>query len=94
MVDVEDLVTTKELAKRLGVVPSAVVNWRNRHPNFPKPYGARGGKGGVYVLSEVEVWLAKRGEPIPPTPIGNRLDAYAVKYLPNGLTPAHRKGLL
>lgn len=32
----EDLVSALEVARRLGVTPSAVANWRKRHANFPK----------------------------------------------------------
>lgn len=83
MVDVEDLVTTKELSKRLGVAPSTVSMWRERYKDFPRPHGASvGQKGGVYVFSEVEQWIANRPwgkhTPKPPTPIGGRLDAYEV----------------
>lgn len=82
MVDVEDLVNAKEIARRLGVVPSVVSNWRKRYPDFPKPLGASGGKGGVYVYPEIEEWVANRPwgkhNPKPPTPIGGRLDAYEV----------------
>lgn len=99
MVEAEDLVTSRELAKRLGVVPSTVSNWHNRYPDFPKPLGASvGQKGGVYVFPDIELWLANRAwgkhTPKPPTPIGSRLDAYTITYLPNELTLANRLGLL
>jgi hypothetical protein len=55
-------VSASQIAELAGVRPSAVSNWRKRHEgNFPKPVGSLPGGGDLFLLSEVEEWLAARG---------------------------------
>lgn len=73
----EDLVSTQEVARRLGVVPSAVSNWRKRDENFPRQIGG-GERGGLYLWSEIEQWNANRERGYAVVPIGARLAPYRV----------------
>lgn len=60
LVLVSDLACPADLAEHLGVVPSAVHNWRARHADFPRPLYAFGTVL-LFRRSEVEAWLAARG---------------------------------
>jgi type I restriction enzyme M protein len=51
--------TLSEIAKLAGVNRSAVANWRDRHPDFPKPVSVPS-SGPVYDRAEVKAWLASR----------------------------------
>lgn len=35
--DLDDIVAVGDLARELRVGPGAIVNWRTRYPDFPKP---------------------------------------------------------
>lgn len=47
------LLSTAELAKKLGVEPGTIYQWRRRYPDFPKS---------GFDLGEVRDFLAKREE--------------------------------
>ena len=48
-VDLDDLVDTSEIARRLGVGrPQVVHDWRRRHADFPQP---------VLRIANVHLWL-------------------------------------
>ena len=60
-VDVEDLVSASEIARRLGAQkPSVVHDWRRRHPDFPQPI-ARLALGYVWAWPDVEAWARSTG---------------------------------
>ena len=48
-----------EIAQLAGVTPSAVANWRTRHPDFPNPVSDLK-SGPVFNLDQVRKWLKKR----------------------------------
>lgn len=50
-----DLVGNVDLAKRYGVLPSTVANWRTRYPDFPEPLTYISGAP-VYSRSQVAKW--------------------------------------
>ncbi len=50
-----DIVTTGEIASRVGVSQAAVGNWTMRHWSFPRSLGYVG-KAAVYFWPEVEAW--------------------------------------
>ncbi|HKT82784.1 MAG TPA: type I restriction-modification system subunit M N-terminal domain-containing protein, partial [Solirubrobacterales bacterium] len=54
--------TLTEIARLAGVNRSAVANWRDRHPDFPKPISSPE-SGPLYDRAEIKAWLsAKRPE--------------------------------
>lgn len=59
-----ELVTSGEIARLLGVNPSAVSNWRKRAVDFPAPWieinAAAPYAHALFVRAEVEVWAADR----------------------------------
>jgi hypothetical protein len=55
----QDLVGIYEIATLAGVGPSAVVNWRKRFTDFPKPI-ADLKSGPIFQEAQVKIWLAKR----------------------------------
>ena len=64
--DLEERVTIPMIAKRAGVTPQAVWNWRRRFPTFPESLdlGSPDEKR-VYSWAEVETWMGNRGKPRP-----------------------------
>ncbi|MGD9570932.1 MAG: N-6 DNA methylase [Thermoleophilia bacterium] len=55
-------ISASQIAELAGVGASAVSNWRKRHrQDFPKPVGTLPGGGDLFVLREVEEWLAAHG---------------------------------
>lgn len=58
MTDADGLTLT-EIARLAGVNRSAVANWRDRHPDFPRPI-SRPESGPVYDRAEIKAWLAAR----------------------------------
>lgn len=57
-IEIDDITTSTELAKLLGVGQSALSNWKVRHENFPAPFKIVG-KISLYRKSEVLRWYAK-----------------------------------
>ncbi len=55
----DELISSGEIARLFGVNPSAVSNWRTRHPGFPDPW-LEIGTLVLYVTEEVEQWQAER----------------------------------
>lgn len=55
----QNLIGIFEIAELAGVGPSAVVNWRKRSPNFPRPV-ADLKSGPVFRKHEVRAWLKRR----------------------------------
>lgn len=53
------LVGLTEIARMLGVVPSAVSNWLKRDVGFPEPWGVWA-CGPLYLRDEVQDWHANR----------------------------------
>src|SRR5262245_41537262 len=51
--------TLSEIAQLAGVNRSAVANWRDRHPDFPRPI-ASPTSGPLYDRAEVKAWLTAR----------------------------------
>lgn len=56
-------VTSADIARLAGVRPTAVSNWRRRHPDFPEPIGGTA-KSPRFSLLEVREWLASQGKTI------------------------------
>ena len=54
-----DFIGIYEIAELSGVSPPAVVNWRTRIPDFPKPV-ADLKSGPVFRRSEIQIWLDRR----------------------------------
>ena len=63
LVDPADLVSIKQIARRLGLSPRSVYHWRHDHhglyPGFPRPV-AEDGQWLVFLWSEVEAWVERR----------------------------------
>ena len=57
----EELITTKEAAKILGVIPRTVNSYRHKYKNFPKPAKVVRGKyqNTWYIKSEIEAYALK-----------------------------------
>src|SRR5437660_4917940 len=51
--------TMTEIARLAGVNRSAVANWRDRHPDFPKPISVPE-SGPLYDRAEIKAWLAAK----------------------------------
>lgn len=64
-----ELVGLTEIARTLGVVPSAVSNWLKRDVGFPEPWGVWA-CGPLYLRDEVMDWHAQR--PVFPAGFGKR----------------------
>lgn len=64
LIDTDDIITSSEIAELLGVKASAVSNWKKRHEDFPKPFFAQIGYGGVeyslYLRPQVIAWYKER----------------------------------
>lgn len=58
--DLANIVTTGDIADRLGVAPNRVGNWTRRHPSFPKPIRTFG-KAAVYWWPDVAGWALAYG---------------------------------
>lgn len=56
-----DLIGIFEIAELAGVTPPAVVNWRKRSSDFPKPV-AELKSGPVFSRSQIRAWLRRRKE--------------------------------
>jgi hypothetical protein len=54
------LVSATEIAQIARVQPSAVSNWRKRYSDFPAPAGTAPSGGDLFLLADVERWLASR----------------------------------
>jgi hypothetical protein len=52
-------VTLSQIAELAGVRPSAVSNWRRRFDDFPRPTASATGGRDLFLLADVEVWLAR-----------------------------------
>jgi hypothetical protein len=59
-IDPADLVGIAEIAERAHVGPSAVVNWRQRHADFPEPL-ASPSSGPVFYWPDISAWLTSTG---------------------------------
>jgi predicted DNA-binding transcriptional regulator AlpA len=60
-VDVDQLVSSAEIAERLGVKRLQVVHdWRHRHPDFPRPVAVLG-RTFVWEWPDVEAWARATG---------------------------------
>lgn len=61
MIDIDDLVGTKEIAERVGVKRHQVVHdWRRRYPDFPQPL-KKVSSSFVWDWNEVEAWARRTG---------------------------------
>lgn len=56
-------VTSADIARLVGVRPSAVTNWRRRHANFPAPVGGSD-KSPTFDLAQVADWLRTQGRTV------------------------------
>lgn len=63
MVDVDDLVSSSDIARRLGVSPNVVSNYAKRYPDFPRPVKDNPTK--IWLWSDVWLWswLTGKGDP-------------------------------
>jgi len=63
LIDTSKVVCVVEIAEMLKVEPSAVSNWRKRHPTFPKPVASLR-IGDLWAKEDIVKWhrarLAKR----------------------------------
>jgi len=59
-VDLEDLVTVRDIANRFGVGIQAVHQWRRRDPRFPRPVTTLG-QSLVFSWAAVEKWARATG---------------------------------
>jgi hypothetical protein len=64
-VEIDDIVISSDIAARLGVVQSAVINWQKRYADFPAPFkviGTDDGRRGfsLFRWSEVLAWYVNR----------------------------------
>ncbi|MEU1803024.1 N-6 DNA methylase [Streptomyces sp. NPDC019937] len=64
-------VTSADIARIVGVRPTAVSNWRRRHEGFPHPVGGTE-RSPRFDLAEVEAWLRQERK-APEIPAGQRL---------------------
>jgi hypothetical protein len=56
------IVTNHEVAKSVGVLPSAFSNWLARwHADCPEPLGYLGGST-LWYLGDVDAWLKRHGK--------------------------------
>ena len=68
------LVGIPEIARISHVGPSAVGNWRKRHPDFPTPK-VQAPSGALFDLGEIETWLVEKGKIAGRVPAITRLSA-------------------
>lgn len=59
LVDTDKVVTKVDIARMAGTHRTAVFNWIERFPDFPKPI-YRFGQVDIFDKKEVETWLADR----------------------------------
>ncbi|WP_420615957.1 N-6 DNA methylase [Candidatus Palauibacter sp.] len=57
-----DRVSVSEVAAMAGVGPSAVSNWRKRHPDFPRPRGDSSAGSVTFQYGEILAWLRQHGK--------------------------------
>jgi chromosome partitioning protein len=89
--DRDDLVGLYEVALLAGVRPSAVANWRTRHPDFPSAI-AELASGPVFDRDQVQRWLRRRRAKVPRTiatinlkgGVGKSTTTYAVSLVLSG----------
>jgi len=55
----DEYLNFQEIARRAGVTPAAVTNWRIRHDDFPRPIKEIG-KTKLFSARQVNAWLASR----------------------------------
>ena len=55
----DEYLNFQEIARRAGVTPAAVTNWRIRHDDFPQP-AKEIGKTKLFSARQVNAWLASR----------------------------------
>jgi type I restriction enzyme M protein len=93
-----DLLGLSDIARLAGVRRNVVANWRDRHPDFPKP-AEQPGSGPLYRRDEVAAWLqANRPQTKKLQPLGfeaqlwkaadalrNNMDAAEYKHVVLGL---------
>lgn len=64
LVDVDDLMSAGDIARLVGVRPSAVSNWQRRYPGFPAPvrvWAEEGtGRRALWLKSDVLAWYRQR----------------------------------
>lgn len=60
--DLDDIVTSSEIAKMLGVSNPAVSNYKERHKDFPAPIKVAG-KTSLYSRKEILEWARSRMSP-------------------------------
>lgn len=58
-VELDELMTTANIAELAGVRISAVSNWQARYPEFPDPVFESGGMR-LWLRPQIETWLADR----------------------------------
>jgi len=61
--NLEDIVDSATIARRLGVSCAAVCNWGRRLESFPKPLEAPGVGTPLRLWSEVKAWHENRVDP-------------------------------
>jgi predicted DNA-binding transcriptional regulator AlpA len=61
-VDPDDLVGSREIAARLGIAQSTVVQWRKRYSGFPEPV-AKLHQTLVWSWADIEEWTRKNRKP-------------------------------
>ncbi|HWF79158.1 MAG TPA: AAA family ATPase [Streptosporangiaceae bacterium] len=87
----DDLVGLYEVALLAGVRPSAVANWRTRHPDFPAAV-AELASGPVFDRDQVQRWLRRRRTKVARTiatinlkgGVGKSTTTYAVALIMSG----------
>jgi len=63
-VDTNDLVSSKDIARLVGIGASAISNWKRRYADFPKPIATvANGRIALYRKSEVVQWFTARMDP-------------------------------
>lgn len=55
MWELNDLAGVQEIAKRIGVRSSTVINWSHRHAGFPEPLTSISSRN-VYSMRQVLAW--------------------------------------
>ena len=61
IINTDDIVGIYEIAEYAGVRTTAVINWKNRYSDFPKPVGVLKATP-IYNMKEVKLWLEKRAD--------------------------------
>lgn len=58
IVRIDDIVSSSDIARLCGVTGPAVSNWKQRFPNFPKPFAfVNDGHTPLYRKSDVVEWF-------------------------------------